>query len=96
MAKKNGGEKEYSVNGKLLFEGKYLNNLRNGKSEEYYDDRDNDGRDKLLLEFDGEHLNNKRNGKGKEYHYNGKLKYDGVFLNGSRNGKEKNIIMKVN
>ena len=64
MAKKNGGGKEYNVNGKLLFEGKYLNNLRNGKGKEYYDDRDNDGRDKLLLKFNGEYLNNKRNGKG--------------------------------
>ena len=41
---------------KLKFEEEYLNNIRNEKGKEYYDD------DKL--EFEGEYLNGKRNGKG--------------------------------
>ena len=53
-----GKVKEYWNNGKLLFEGEYLNGKRNGKGKEY----DWNGK----LEFDGEYLNGKRNGKGTE------------------------------
>jgi len=46
----------FDFNGKLIFEGKYLNGERNGKGREYY----NDGK----LKFDGEYLDGKRwNGK---------------------------------
>ena len=44
--------KEYNYDGKLKFEGEYLNGKRNGKGKEYYYD------DKL--EFEGEYLNGKR------------------------------------
>ena len=53
-----GKVKEYWNNGKLLFEGEYLNGKRNGKGKEY----DWNGK----LEFDGEYLNGKRKGKGTE------------------------------
>ena len=50
--------KEYDYDGKLIYEGEYLNGERNGKGKEYF-------RGKLI--FEGEYLNGKRNGKGKEY-----------------------------
>ena len=46
---RNGKGKEYYENGKLLFEGEYLNNKRNGKGKEY-DDNGN-------ILFEGEYLN---------------------------------------
>ena len=69
--------KEYDFDGKLEFEGEYLNGLRNGKGKSYEDN----GR----LEFEGEYLNGKKwNGKEKEYDYNGKLVFDGEYLNGEK------------
>ena len=63
----NGTVKEYWDNGKLKFEGEYLNGKRNGKGKEYYENG--------KLKFEGEYLNGERNGKVKEYYYrNGKLK----------------------
>ena len=35
MEKKNGKGKEYNRNGKLIFEGEYLNGKSNGKGKEY-------------------------------------------------------------
>ena len=79
-----GKVKEY-WNGKLRFEGEYLNGKRNGKGKEY----DYNGK----IEFEGEYLNGKRNGKGKEYNkYNGKLLFEGEYLNGKKMVKEKNIM----
>ena len=48
-----------------MFEGEYLNGVRNGKGKEYYDNGE--------LIFEGGYLNGKRNGKGKEYNNKGKL-----------------------
>ena len=59
------------LNGKLIFEGEYLNGKRNGKGKEY-------GLNKTLF-FEGEYLNGKRNGKGKEYEF-GLLLFEGEFL----------------
>ena len=74
----NGKGKEY-VEGKLKFEGKYLNGKKTGKGKEYDDGK---------LIFEGEYLNGKKNGKGKEYYYNGKLRFEGEYLNEERlNGK---------
>jgi len=42
----------YKNNGKLVYEGEYLNGERNGKGKEYY----NNGK----LEFEGEFLMEKR------------------------------------
>ena len=85
----------------MIFEGEYLNGLRNGKGKEYI----LDGK----LEYDGEYLYNKKwngkeydkngkiinvlkngNGKVKEYNYEGKLMFEGEYLNEKRwNGKGK-------
>jgi len=50
--------KEY-YDGKLIFEGEYLDGDKNGKVKEYnvYNGK---------LEFEGEYLKGKRNGKGKD------------------------------
>ena len=59
---------------KKIFEGEYLNGMRNGKGKEYYSN------DKL--KFEGEYLNDKIwNGKG--YDKKGNIKYE--FINGIRN-----------
>ena len=66
--------KEYSYfNDALLFEGEYLNNERNGKGKEYYENG--------KLKFEGEYINGLRNGKGVEYYDNGTLKFVGEYLN---------------
>jgi len=90
--------------GKIKFEGEYLNEKRNGKRKEYFDDK---------LRFEGEYLNDKRwigtgydedgnkiytlsnniNGKGKEYDLDGILKFEGEYLNGKKMEKEKNITL---
>ena len=51
--------KEYDYDGKLIFEGEYLNGERNGKGKEYYDDK---------LVFEGEYLNGKRKEEGIFYY----------------------------
>ena len=75
-------------NGKLIFEGEYLNGERNGKGKEYNKYINN-------LLFEGEYLNGKRNGKGKAYIFyksnntsTNKIQFKGEFLNGKLwNGK---------
>ena len=69
----NGKGKEYYWNGKLLFEGEYLNGEKNGKGKEYKYG---------YLIFEGEYINGKRNGKGKEYH--GHYVIECLYLNGQR------------
>ena len=49
--------KEYNWDGKLLFEGEYINGRRNGKGKEYYSNGN--------LLFEGDYINGKRIGKGK-------------------------------
>ena len=51
----------------LIFEGEFLNGVRNGKGKEYY----KEGK----IKFDRKYLNGKRNGKGKEYYRNGELAF---------------------
>ena len=67
----------------MKFEGEYLNELKNGKGIEYYQ---NNNKPK----FKGEYLNGEKNGKGIEYYENNnKPKFEGEYLNGKRwNGKE--------
>ena len=88
------------VNGKLKFEGEYLDNGRlTGKLYDtngnlYCDLTNANGLIKEYneygkLKFEGEYLNGKRNGKGKEYDDDGKFKFEGEYLNGKRNGKGK-------
>ena len=76
----------------MIFEGEYLNGIRNGKGKEYH----NYGK----IKFEGEYLNGKRNGKGKKYDYKGNLIFEGEYLDGNRligkeyekNGKNFKII----
>jgi len=95
--------KEY-INWNKIFEGEYLNGIRNGKGKEFYHNDD--------LKFEGEYLNGKiwngkgynnkdgelefeiKNGKGyiKEYDEYGKLEFEGEYLNGERNGKGKEFV----
>ena len=101
--KRNGKGKEYYSNGKLKFEGEYLDNKRwkgniynyNGFNTLY---QLNNEKNNIVKEyncdgkliFEGEYLNGLRNGKGKEYSsFNGKLIFEGEYLNGERNGKGK-------
>ena len=101
MKIRNGKGKEY-CEGKLLFEGEYLNGKRNGKGKEYYYKIDE-------VKFEWEYLNGKicngkgydhngeivfeiKNGKGhiKLYtNYEGQLLFEGEYLYGERNGKGK-------
>ena len=76
--------KEYDNEGKLFFEGEYLNGKRwIGKGKEYKKYYDNS---KII--FKGEYLNGERNGKGKEYYFTGDLIFEGEYLNGNKwNGK---------
>ena len=79
-----GIEKEYNYFVTLIFEGEYLNGLKNRKGKEYNDDG------KLI--FEGEYLNGKKisgkgfdyksnmvllleKGKGKEHYDNGKIQF---------------------
>ena len=100
MEKRNGKGKEY-FDGKLEFEGEYLNGKQwNGKGFNsnnkniIYKLKDGKGNVKEYekygkLKFEGEFLNGKRNGKGKEYYSNEILKFEGEYLNDKRNGKGK-------
>ena len=91
--------KEYYDNGKLKFEGEYLNGKRwNGK---YYNIKGNvcckiingtgkvkEYNEKGNIIFEGEYSNGEINGKCKEYFNNGKLIFEGEYLNGIKwNGK---------
>ena len=87
-----GKGKQYYPDGKLNFEGEYVNGyIWNGKSYEKesnkeFEIKDGKGKGKEYfnngkLFFEGEYLNGERNGKGKEYNDNGKLAYEGEYLN---------------
>ena len=67
-----GKVKEYNVNGKIIFEGEYLNGKKNEKGKEFWNGN---------LEFEGEFLNGEKNGKGKEYNNKGELIYEGEYKN---------------
>ena len=73
MNKERNDIKEYYDNGKLKFEGDYINGERNGKGKEYYDNG--------KLKFVGEYLKGKRICQGKEYDINGFLIFEGEYLN---------------
>ena len=80
--------------GRLKFEGEYINGKRNGKGKEYcYAYMDTFRH----LEFEGEYLNGERNGKGKYYIRDGffkdRLEFEGEFRNGKKwngNGYDEN------
>ena len=95
----NGKGKEYYRN-EIIFDGEYLNGIRNGKGKEYYIYHN--------LLFKGEYLNDKKwegkgyniikdevyelkDGKGliKEYFIDNTLKFEGQYSNGEKNGNGK-------
>ena len=96
----NGKGKEYYNDGKLAFEGEYLNGKKHGKGKEYFKNG------KLI--FEGEYLNDKRwNGKVYDnlnnstyeindgngifilYNEQGNVIFEGATLHGEKNGKGK-------
>ena len=54
-----GNGKEYDIDGRLIYDGEYLDGERNGKGKEYNNKR---------LIYEGEFFNGKRSGQGKEYY----------------------------
>ena len=94
----NGIKKIYNYQGKLVFEGEYLNGKFNGKVKEfrgnslrfegeYLEGKKSKGKEyeEGKLVFEGEYLNGKRwNGKGEEISFDGKLLFEGEYLNGKR------------
>ena len=68
--------KEYNTKGELIFKGQYINGLRNGEGEEYYDSKN--------VIFKGNYLNGLRHGKGEEYYLNKNILFQGEYLNGRR------------
>ena len=74
--KRNGKGIEYNHDGKLVFEGEYIDGKKwKGKIKEY----DNSSED---LIFEGEYLNGKK--IGKEYDQVGKIKFEGEYLDEKR------------
>ena len=73
--KRNGYGKEYK-DGKIIFEGKYLNGERwEGYGKEFNNEINND-----KIGFEGEYKNGKRNGKGKEYFNENIIKFEGNYI----------------
>ena len=65
----NGYIKEYDKNGKLIFEGEYINGIKwNGKINEY---------DVGKLIFEGDYISGEKKGTEKEYNYERELIYEG-------------------
>ena len=77
MEKEMEKEKNININGKLIFQGKYLKGKRNGKGKEY----DDYG----ALIFEGEYLKGKR-WNGKVFDNNGNIIY--LISNGNLNNNE--------
>ena len=70
--KRNGKRKEYNNDGKLIFDGEYLNEKKwYGKGKEYY----NNG----TLKYEGIYLKGEKNGKGKEYYCSKIVFGNGLF-----------------
>ena len=76
---RNGKRKEYNKYNELIFEGEYLNGIKNGKGKEYVNGK---------LIFKGEYLNGKKwNGKGIEYNLSDGQFIKVNYLNGKIKGK---------
>ena len=99
IEKKTNLGKEYDINGKLIFTGKYLNGKRHGFGTEYhsngikyegkyyYGKKHGEGKEYDLfgdLIFQGEYLNGVKHGEGKEYTFSRKLVFEGEYLNGKK------------
>ena len=73
-----GRGKQFDGNDGLLYDGGWLNGVRNGKGVEYANGK---------KVYDGEWLDGQRSGHGKEYGAYERLLYDGGWSNGVRNGE---------
>ena len=80
--KGNGFIKEFNDDGILIYEGEYINGMRNGKGKQY----DKDGK----IIYEGEFKDGKRHGKGKLFDEEGKIIYEGNFISGLREGETRN------
>ena len=63
----------YNYEGKLIFEGEYLNGEQLGYGKEFYDDG--------KVRFEGEYFNGEKNGIIKEYDENGEIISECEYLN---------------
>ena len=97
---RNGPGKEYYNNGKIKFEGEFLNNKQyNGKGYDkennlVYELKNGNGFIKEYdyngnFKFEGILKDGKKNGHGKEYYCDGKLKFEGNYLNDEKDGPGK-------
>ena len=92
--------KEIEKEKNIIIEGEYINEKRNGKGKEYYENG--------KLKFEGEYLKGKKwnekgydvdgnniyeinngTGKIKEYNISSTIKFEGEYLKGEKNGKGK-------
>ena len=80
--------REYNYDEKLVYEGEYLNDKKNGKGKTY----DENGK----LKYDGEYLNGIKNGKGIEYYREPDIKYVCEYKNGKKHGKGKEYSYNYN
>ena len=69
----NGSGKEYDFLSNLIYEGKYVEGLRNGLGKEFK-------RGKKI--YEGEYAYGEREGKGRKYNEFGKLVFEGEFKDG--------------
>jgi len=76
-------KKEYYKNGKLHYEGEWIEGQPHGHGKWYYHEKDGQ------LYYEGEWKKGKPDGHGKSYHENGKLRYEGEFKDGRFDGHGK-------
>ena len=68
----------------VIYEGEFLNGLRHGKGQEFYECYENN---KIEVEY----FEGKRNGKYKVTNIEGEIIMEGEYLNGKKTGKWKEI-----
>jgi antitoxin component YwqK of YwqJK toxin-antitoxin module len=101
LSPRNGLGKDYSADGKLIYEGDFKNDLRDGNGVYYYNgykyigqfkEGKEDGQGKLytpdgVLTYEAEFKSDLPEGKGKQYTITGTLVYEGDFKAGKYNGE---------
>ena len=79
----NGQGKTFTKNGKVRYQGNFVNGCLQGKGKLYFDNDEY---------YEGDFLNNVKHGKGKLYYPNGQIKYDGDFANDKFDGYGKYVL----
>ena len=77
-----GKGKKYYRNGKILYEGDFINGKFDGKGKYIYDDGEY---------YEGDFKKGLRNGEGTEYYSNEKINYEGYFIKDKYEGEGKYI-----